>query len=331
MLGVLMVHFSYNFPAPDIVKSIARMGANCVQIFFVISGYLACSYFLKPNACITEYYKKRALRILPIYYAAIIAAMLCIEFFSKGHNSDVFHLGWIRYFLGLNTILPSADFYQWNNVCGFWTMTDFICFYAVIPLLIRFAYTFHRCIILFFILLIIARLAHTLGYLLPLNTCFDKISLLIEWSPLVQMQHFGIGMLTFFAVRENKKSIACVILIAIAMLPTRLCDSHLLFSILTGLFIMSVQESDIAIHGAKRTCLHFLAKYSFHVYLTHLLALRIASKISYPWCEKSLFLYFTCKLSLSIIITILLCIFLEMVQRLAIKLFSTKKQAIQTN
>ena len=331
MLGVLMVHFSQRFPTPDIVKSIAYMGANCVQIFFVISGYLACSYFLKPTACITDYYKKRALRILPIYYAAIIATMLYIEFFTEGHNSDVFHLGWIRYFLGLNTILPSADFYQWNNVCGFWTMTDFIYFYAIVPLLIRFVYTFHRCIILFFILLIIAELARTLDGSFLLNTSYDKISLLIEWSPLVQMHHFAIGMLTFFAVRENKKSIACIILIAIAMLPTRLCDSHLLFSILTGLFIMSVRESDIAIHGARRTCLQFLAKYSFHVYLTHILALEIAPKISNLWCEKSSCLHFTCRLSLSFIITILLCIFLEMSQRLAIKLFSTRKQVIQPN
>lgn len=93
------------------------MGAHCVQIFFVISGYLGCSYFFRcSDSTVIEYYKKRSLRILPIYYAAILAAMIYVELFTQGFNKDVFYLGWARYYLGLNTLLPSADFWHWKRV-----------------------------------------------------------------------------------------------------------------------------------------------------------------------------------------------------------------------
>ena len=322
MLGVLAVHLSQQFPMPRLMKEVAGMGAFCVQIFFVISAYLGCSYFFRPGATIGQYYRKRALRILPTYYAAIVAAMVYIEFFTKGYNADVFHLGWLRYFLGLNTILPSVDFWQWNNAFGFWTMTNFIVFYAIIPMVIKFVDTWRKSVAFFLLCYIAAVIVRLLIKFYISGAPFHQLDSMLMWSPLVQMQHFALGMMTYFAVRDSKTSLAAIMLISMAMLPCGFCPPPMLFAILTCLFIISVKERDVNIMGAPRKCLQFVAKYSFHVYLTHLLALAIGQQIAVALCAPSTVCFYVVKLFVFIVATLLFCCFLELAQRTANKLFS---------
>lgn len=322
MLGVLAVHLSQQFPMPRLMKEVAGMGAFCVQIFFVISAYLGCSYFFRPGATIGQYYRKRALRILPTYYAAIVAAMVYIEFFTKGYNADVFHLGWLRYFLGLNTILPSVDFWQWNNTFGFWTMTNFIVFYAIIPMVIKFVDTWRKSVAFFLLCYIAAVIVRLLIKFYISGAPFHQLDSMLMWSPLVQMQHFALGMMTYFAVRDSKTSLAAIMLISMAMLPRGFCSLPLLFAILTCLFIISVKERDVNIMGAPRKCLQFVAKYSFHVYLTHLLALAVGQQIAVALCAPSTVCFYMVKLFVFIVATLLFCCFLELAQRTANKMFS---------
>lgn len=322
MLGVLAVHLSQQFPMPFAVKEIAGRGAFCVQTFFVLSAYLACSYFFRPTATITEYYKKRSLRILPTYYAAIVAAMVYIEVFTNGYNEDIFHLGWLRYFLGLNTILPSADFWQWNNAFGFWSMTDFIVFYAIMPFVIKVVNTLKSSVAFFLICYVASVLVRVLLNACETENLYSEFGTLIWWSPIAQMQHFALGIMAFFAVREKKESLTAIILICLAMLPSRFCPYTLLFSILTCLFIISVKNRDVNVTGKPRKCLQFVAKYSFHIYLTHVLALAIGQRIALIFCEPSTLCFYAAKLIVCIVATILLCCFLELAQRTANKLFS---------
>ena len=324
MLGVLVVHLSHNFPMPGLMKQIARMGAYCVQIFFVISAYLGCSYFFRQNATIGRYYKKRALRILPIYYAAIVAAMVYIELFTKGYNADIFHLGWLRYFLGLNTILPSDNFWQWNNAFAFWTMTNFIVFYAIIPMVIKFVNTWKKSVVFFLLCYVAARIVQLLIQAFISGSPFPELDTMLRGSPLVQMQYFALGMMAYFAVRDGKTSLAAILLICTAMLPKGFCAPPLLFAILTCLFIISVKESDVNIMGAPRKWLQFVAKYSFHVYLTHVLALTIGQQAAVTLCEPSTVCFYTVKLIVFIVVTPLLCCFLELAQRTANKIFNSR-------
>lgn len=322
MLGVLIVHYSLQFPMPQMMKEMAKLGANCVQIFFVISGYLGCSYFFKsPNASIIGYYKKRSLRILPTYYAAIFAAMIYIELFTPGFNKDVFYLGWLRYFLGLNTILPSTDFIHWNNAFGFWTMTNFIVFYALIPIVIKVVNSFKRGIILFIICYIIHCVIRFVIKNYITGDPFPELGSTLWYSPLVQMQYFALGILTYFAGKENKTSLAAIMLIGMALLPDKLCSVAHLYAILTCIFIISVKDSDIKITGKPRKCLQFISKYSFYVYLSHLIALAISHKITVSIYSTSSVAHYPIKFFIWIVVTILLCYFLESVQRIANKIF----------
>ena len=324
MLGVLAVHLSQHFPVPALLKSVLGMGACCVQVFFVISAYLACSYFYKPNATTLDYYKKRAIRILPTYYAAITAAIIYVTCFTEGFPEDSYGLGWLRYFLALNTILPSDSFWHWNNAFAFWTMTNFIFFYAIMPILIKAVHSFNRSIVFFIISYAVALCTYKTQALLPADI-FSEQDLLIAWSPLGQMQHFALGIMTFFAVKMQKKSPAYILLILLAALPGPFCSIPLRFAILTCLFILSVKSSDILIHGAKLKWLKFVSKYSFHIYLTHILGLTIGLRAATIICEPSTCYFYAVKFIVAVITTILLCLFLEISQRTAEWLFLQRK------
>lgn len=321
MLGVLAVHFSQHFPVQGVVKTIAAMGGSCVQIFFVISAFLGCSYFFKGQTKIGLYYKRRALRILPMYYAAIVAAILYTELFTEGSCEDVFKLGWLRYFLALNTVLPSGCFEQWNNAFGFWVMTDFIFFYALIPFIIKKVCTFKSSVVFFLACFAIACIMLR-GVSFENSTgAFPELKSIVILSPLVQMQHFALGMLTYFAVREGKNSFASVICIIMA-LPAICFASHaLLFSLLTCLFILSVKEKDVSLKERPRKWLQFVSKYSFHIYLTHLIALSIGQCVAMSVCSSLSICFCIIKLAITIVVMLVLCCFLEMEQRFASKLF----------
>ncbi len=336
MLGVLVVHLSQQFPIPQWMKIVSKPGAYGVQIFFVISAYLGCSYFFRPTATTLGYYKKRALRIVPIYYAAILVAMVYIELFTSGYNEDIFHLGWLRYFFALNTILPSADFTQWNNSFGFWTMTEFIFFYITIPMVIGIISTYRRSLIWFSFCCAVALLMNYTVPLLPENM-FSSLGQFILWSPLMQMQHFALGMVIFFAARENKireSAILCTILAVVMILIFLLSsmkpdfDASYLKKLSAALIISSSTGLAILLFQKKRSVsscgkwLMFLSKYSFHVYLSHLLALAIGEQVSHLLDVQSIICICSVKFFVFIVGTLLLCSFLELTQRTANKIFS---------
>ena len=341
MAGVLVVHCSQQFSVPPQIYNILRSGAFCVQIFFVISGYLACFYFARPEASIANYYKKRALRILPTYYAAIIAAMIYVEFATTGYDEDTLHLGWLRYFLGLNTILPSSNFSQWNNAFGFWTMSEFILFYAIIPILIKFFNSYNKSLLLFLIFLAVAIITNFTIPFIPTNS-FAAVERFLLWSPLMQMQHFALGIVIYFAIKENRTKEAAIGLAILAVMMSalsllilstpalniaaaELLAAALAFSSYTGLAILIASKKASGPGASKHHMLRFFSKYSFHIYLTHILALNIASQLASEWCQPASLSFYIVQALATLLAIFLLCTFLEISQRAADSIFSTRK------
>lgn len=320
MLGVLAVHVTAFFPFPEIVSNVFAFGRRGVQVFFALSAYLGCSYFFRPNGGTLAYYKRRALRILPTYYAAIIAAMVYVECFAGGSVADAFHLGWLRYFLGLNTILPSYDFNQWNNSMAFWSMTNFIAFYLLAPLIFKFVRTYKSSIIFLIICVILALICKTCSKQIPADY-FSEIRQLIKWTPLGQLQHFALGICAFFAMREKKIKPTVIALILIAAVSTR---SEMLGSALGCLAILLVRDGMVSLGKRVTAVIKFVAHYSFHVYLTHWIALSAATLIVTTWLGDAYPAFYWVKFALVFVIVIALCTFLELAQRLANWVFSHK-------
>lgn len=283
-----------------------NQGASCVQIFYVICAYLGCSYFYRPGASTIGYYKKRAFRILPLYYSAIVMAMVYTEFFRYGTTPDSMGLGWLRYFLGVNMLLPSNNFDVWNNCFGFWAMGCILFFYVILPLLVKCVNSFRRSIV-FFIICWTGSL-----FLLQIDTV-DRF--LIYWGPFNQMQYFALGIVAFYANREKKQSLAILLMLLFALLPNKANESSLLFALLSGIAIMSIKDEDVMIKRGGQKVLQFFSKYSFHIYLSHMMALSAASVVSGKYFAVSALCLYGTRFILTMFLTILLSVLLELSQR----------------
>lgn len=87
-IGVFITHLAPRLGATGKAAWLANQGAAGVYLFFVLSGYLACCDRKLPTAGKKElltYYKKRLVRILPLYYGVILYNICCTGCF-KGYS-----------------------------------------------------------------------------------------------------------------------------------------------------------------------------------------------------------------------------------------------------
>lgn len=108
MLSVILVHLGGYLAVPEGILPLFSWGSAGVQFFFVLSGYLAASAFQRVKTI--DYYIKRGLRIIPAYYLIIILAIAYNVFVTSDISPDIYYIGWLRYFWGLNMIIPSTNY-----------------------------------------------------------------------------------------------------------------------------------------------------------------------------------------------------------------------------
>ncbi|MCB0430941.1 MAG: acyltransferase [Flavobacteriales bacterium] len=117
-----------------------EFGAYGVQLFFVLSGFLITEILLKqkrlqtpPGAILKNFYVRRILRLLPIYYLYV----LCVYFFF--YNSFVIdNIGWFLAHLA-NIKLYMAGGMVSLPVNHLWTLSIEEQFYLLFPLVLIFA------------------------------------------------------------------------------------------------------------------------------------------------------------------------------------------------
>ncbi len=109
-----------------------------VELFFVISGYLVC-FSLAEGKSVIRFYKKRIIRILPLYYFCILYYYITETFIFHDIPKDPYNLGWLRYIFCLNGIAPTDWNYFWSNLGITWTIPVFLLFYLLAPIIVRIA------------------------------------------------------------------------------------------------------------------------------------------------------------------------------------------------
>lgn len=138
-LGVFLTHLGPYLGLTGGAAWAANQGASGVYLFFLISGFLACGdkEFLsgKKNSAL-RYYKKRLLRLLPLYYAVVLYNMALHILILKDVPPDPDGLYWLRYFLMTNAWLPAPDNF-WANLTATWTVCLFFAFYLLAPVLVQ--------------------------------------------------------------------------------------------------------------------------------------------------------------------------------------------------
>ena len=217
MVAVILVHLTIYIPFPNSILPLFSWGSAGVQFFFVLSGFLAGHSFEK-KVDEKAYYKKRAIRILPAYYIAVIGSILFRHLVLKDVTFDIFKIGWIRYVLGLNTILPSDNYYLWNNTYGLWTMSCFIWFYIMAPVIFKLIKTLKnsiRFLIFSFGISIIWKIV--IYSIFSEISGIDSLNVLTGASPFGVLYQFAIGIVVYFVLKEKKNYLGITLLAIISI------------------------------------------------------------------------------------------------------------------
>lgn len=89
ILMVLSVHIrGYLEGTPAIVKRILGLGAYGVALYFILSGYFSYSSVIK-EAKMINYAKKKAIRILPMYYVSLLLTFIVGVFITGEYPLDL--------------------------------------------------------------------------------------------------------------------------------------------------------------------------------------------------------------------------------------------------
>lgn len=102
----------------------------CAYVFFVISGFLA-GFRIDTISSPISYYKKKAKRILPLYYSYMLVVVLV--FLMLGRGSEVLNTNLLYYLF----LVPSIPFARTNGVLPLvhlWFIGTLLLFYLVFPL-----------------------------------------------------------------------------------------------------------------------------------------------------------------------------------------------------
>lgn len=136
-LGVFITHAAPRMGASGLAAKAANFGASGVYLFFLISGYLVCMQKgIGPGSSAGElknYYIKRLLRVLPLYYAVVLFNILLHGVLLRDVTPDPGGLYWLRYFFLTNALIPAPDNF-WSNLSATWTISLFVGFYLTAPL-----------------------------------------------------------------------------------------------------------------------------------------------------------------------------------------------------
>lgn len=272
VLYVVLFHLGFTF---------LQSGFLGVDVFFVISGFLMAILYDKYNKI--EFYRRRAIRLLPAYYLTIFATLLaCFLLTTPNETKQVVEQA--KYgamfasnigFWMLNSYFSKSEF---NPLLHLWSLGVEIQFYILVPL-IAWAIAKHRlvCFALIFSSLLLCLMVVEIS---P-KTSFFMMPLRL-WEFLL-----GFGAAHFFtnkgAVMINKKAKWCGFLgaIVICTIPLLNVDGESLSFISghPGMFalIISIATCLVLIFGLPAPVensiiarsLERIGKYSYSIYLAH--------------------------------------------------------------
>jgi peptidoglycan/LPS O-acetylase OafA/YrhL len=186
-LAIMFYHFiGWSSGVPDGNTVLGRLGVYGVSIFYILSGmslYVAYNNVSWDKREILTFWKRRILRIAPLYWVACIAVLVLLKGYkNRSFETIIENLTLTFSFLDYSNYIPT----------GGWSIGNEICFYIVFPILLASAkniYAFTSlCIVLFAAYLQFA-----------FFTLSDDSSLVIQWKlyihPLNQAFLFAGGII----------------------------------------------------------------------------------------------------------------------------------------
>lgn len=283
VLFVVLVHcaISASGNVPGLTAFAHEHGERGVQLFFIVSGYTMMLTFgaRVDSASIRSFYLRRAFRIVPLFWAAIL-------FYLAITGGEGFRF-WAPDGVTTSDVVLTFLFLHWSSVTAFnsvvpggWSIAVEMQFYLLFPLLI---FLFRRpngpLLVYAGIALVsvIAKFAAD-GYLLPhlAASLPEREAYLANgffycWLP-QQLICFGFGILLYDFIELKNRPIAGAVLLVAASLSysTWGAEVVLLFALAFGVLAANVRLSLVALLG----------RHSYAIYLIHF---ALVSAISALW------------------------------------------------
>lgn len=268
-IGVFITHLAPRLGATGKAAWLANQGAAGVYLFFVLSGYLACCDKKLPTAGKKElltYYKKRLVRILPLYYGVILYNILLHGLILKDIPADPQGLYWLRYFFLTNSVIPAPNDF-WGNLSATWTISLFMAFYLLVPVFVR---LIRGCTSAFFCYV----LALILRYLW-VKTGYGYYMMIFYY-----LHYFLLGMLVW-EIHQAGRRIGAQLLVYIGMLAAAgaglalgraQTDSFIWWSWCFGMLLLAGSGFRFCrkgIGGRISDAVLWTDRYSYEIYLVH--------------------------------------------------------------
>ena len=273
ILGVFGVHFGQCLNFAGKMRKVTDFGAYAPLLFYIISGFLAMHSLDNDDKGVLHYWKKRAIRLLPTFYFAVLCWMLLSVLHIFEISQDAWRLGWLRYFGFLNCIIPSSE--EWNNIGYMHVMWPMAMFYFLAPYIRKCTGRWYKSVI-----------AMGVFYLF---TVVQNRLLCGFFQPLPQIFFFTFGITIYYAIKEEKY-------LETAILFAGLCVTWLymgnqgtyIYSFLFGIIVLGMIGLEERIPGGVVTSSVVIDKidlYSYDIWLLHGLVFFTSSKITNVWLK----------------------------------------------
>ena len=272
-----------------------EVGAKGVQLFFILSGYLAfLSLSINPDA--KTYYKKRILRIIPSYWFCLLVIYILDLMIAliKGITKEIlFQIvgGFMRYAFFIQCVTPTNNWSLWNNRSALWTMSSFCFFYILAPILYKIMKNYKTGVVVLLISLIgtpyVSKAIEKICESYPEEAHIEWFSCM---NPITELYCFLLGAVLFLAIKDKKHAVYLLI-IAIAMIVSSLqwYAYEFLFTIVIAIAVL---EKPMIEKLRAVNLINKLSAGSFMLYLMHPIILRWGKYIGKVGIEN-VFLYTT--------------------------------------
>ena len=284
MLGVILVHFNNAWSSPiSFASKISAIGARCPQLFFIISAYLTWATISRRNVRWTDFYKKRFIRIAPIFYVALVLAALIPVLMSVSIGN------WISHFLFINGLVP-----EWtNSIMGLeWYIADLTLFYMLVPLLQKIIRGLKSSLVAFVVSAVLSSASLVTYNMIGPSETLSTQMYFETFFILHQLPVMILGIILYYLIREIdgkgvRKVLAetgvVVAIIGMIFIALHLNKRYVTSSLIAGLtfawlFLAFWSVRSVLEHRAMKP-LGFIGAHSFGIYCFHQIIINCVLKV----------------------------------------------------
>ena len=276
-------------------KWVQNFGPAGVYFFFTLSGFLITWLLQKErtrplNSVLPDFYRRRGLRILPLYYLLVLLGFFVLPqfsvFSSSGETSAGVQVPEFVAFVSAQPHVASAFLNRVPNISHLWSIGVELTFYCFWPILLLRARNVNRSILAF----IIGILTVKASLLLIGPIFFHNPQPLFHFAATLKFECMAVG--AWFALTPGKRMAPLLenprtIWFAAAAIPpvfllygTRLDNvAHLPLSVLFGTIISSTAFcSGSPVRYLDNRFSNYLGRISYGIYCYHVLCITVVLK-----------------------------------------------------